>query len=558
MTQTRTPHMTDYEAERRNFHLEVPEYFNFATDVIGKWASDPNKLAMLWIGQNGEEQQLTFAHFAERSSRAANAFARLGIQKGDRVLVMLPRIPEWWESVLGLMKIGAIPIPSTTLLTPKDIQFRAEVAEVAAFITDSEGAEKFDQVRSECPTVKVAILVEPNADVGGREGWTSYQQIVDEASSEFTGPKTRSDDACLVYFTSGTVGYPKMVLHTHASYPIGHTITGRYWLDLHEDDLVWNLSEMGWAKAAYSNLFGPWIMGAAMFIQDARGKFNALETLEMLHKYPITTLCAPPTAYRMMVLDEPMAYLKANPPKALRYCTGAGEPLNPEVIKIWRDVTGMTIRDGYGQTETVILCANFPPLEVKPGSMGKPSPGFDVSVIDHDGSELPPNKEGDIAVRVKPQRPIWLFKEYWRNPDATSACIRGDWYITGDRAYKDEDGYFWFVGRADDVIISAGYRIGPFEVESALKEHPAVAESAVVASPDEMRGEIVKAYVILAPGYTRSPELASELQEHVKRVTAPYKYPREVEFVDNLPKTISGKIRRVELREMERKKKSGK
>jgi len=558
MTQTRTPHMTDYEAERRNFHLEVPEYFNFATDVIGKWASDPNKLAMLWIGQNGEERQLTFAHFAERSSRAANAFARLGIQKGDRVLVMLPRIPEWWESVLGLMKIGAIPIPSTTLLTPKDIQYRAGVAEVAAFITDSEGAEKFDQVRSECPTVKVAILVEPNADVGGREGWTSYQQVVDEASPEFTGPKTRSDDACLVYFTSGTVGYPKMVLHTHASYPIGHTITGRYWLDLHEDDLVWNLSEMGWAKAAYSNLFGPWIMGAAMFIQDARGKFNALETLEMLHKYPITTLCAPPTAYRMMVLDEPMAYLKANPPKALRYCTGAGEPLNPEVIKIWRDVTGMTIRDGYGQTETVILCANFPPLEVKPGSMGKPAPGFDVSVIDHDGGELPPNKEGDIAVRVKPQRPIWLFKEYWRNPDATSACIRGDWYITGDRAYKDEDGYFWFVGRADDVIISAGYRIGPFEVESALKEHPAVAESAVVASPDEMRGEIVKAYVILAPGYTRSPELASELQEHVKRVTAPYKYPREVEFVDGLPKTISGKIRRVELREMERKKKSGK
>jgi len=558
MTQTRTPHMTDYEAERRNFHLEVPEYFNFATDVIGKWASDPNKLAMLWIGQNGEERQLTFAHFAERSSRAANAFARLGIQKGDRVLVMLPRIPEWWESVLGLMKIGAIPIPSTTLLTPKDIQYRAGVAEVAAFITDSEGAEKFDQVRSECPTVKVAILVEPNADVGGREGWTSYQQVVDEASPEFTGPKTRSDDACLVYFTSGTVGYPKMVLHTHASYPIGHTITGRYWLDLHEDDLVWNLSEMGWAKAAYSNLFGPWIMGAAMFIQDARGKFNALETLEMLHKYPITTLCAPPTAYRIMVLDEPMAYLKANPPKALRYCTGAGEPLNPEVIKIWRDVTGMTIRDGYGQTETVILCANFPPLEVKPGSMGKPAPGFDVSVIDHDGGELPPNKEGDIAVRVKPQRPIWLFKEYWRNPDATSACIRGDWYITGDRAYKDEDGYFWFVGRADDVIISAGYRIGPFEVESALKEHPAVAESAVVASPDEMRGEIVKAYVILAPGYTRSPELASELQEHVKRVTAPYKYPREVEFVDGLPKTISGKIRRVELREMERKKKSGK
>lgn len=558
MVVSRTPNMTDYEAERRAFHLEVPEYFNFAIDVIGKWAGDPNKLAMLWIGQNGEERYLTFAHFAERSSRAANAFTALGIKKGDRVLVMLPRVPEWWESVLGLMKIGAIPIPCTTLLTPKDIQFRAEVSEATGFITDSEGAVKFDQVRSECPTIKVALEVEPNADVARREGWTSYHQVVEEASPEFTGPKTRSDEPCLVYFTSGTVGYPKMVLHTHASYPIGHTITGKYWLDLHEDDLHWNLSEMGWAKAAWSNLFGPWVMGAAMFIQDARGKFNPIETLEMLHKYPITTLCAPPTAYRMLVLDEPLAYLKANPPKALRHCVGAGEPLNPEVIRAWQQSTGMTIRDGYGQTETVLLCANFPPLEVKPGSMGKPSPGFEVEVIDHDGNPLPPGKEGDIAVKIKPQRPTWMFKEYWRNPEATQACIRGDWYITGDRAYKDEDGYFWFVGRADDVIISAGYRIGPFEVESALKEHPAVAESAVVASPDEMRGEIVKAFVILAPGYTASPELASELQEHVKRVTAPYKYPREIEFVESLPKTISGKIRRVELREMERQRKLGK
>jgi len=548
--------MTDYEAERRSFQLEVPEYFNFATDVIGKWASDPSKPAMLWIGQHGEERGLTFAHFAEYSGRAANAFSKLGIKKGDRVLVMLPRVPEWWESALGLMKIGAIPVPCTTLLTPKDIEFRAEAAEASTIITDNEGAAKFDEVRSECPTVKVAIVVEPNADMG-REGWVNYSQVVGEASPEFTGPKTRSDDPCLVYFTSGTVGYPKMVLHTQASYPIGHTITGKYWLDLHEDDLLWNLSETGWAKFAWSNLFGPWSQGAAMFIHDARGKYNPIETLEMLNKYPITTLCAPHTAYRMLVLDEPMKYMKVNPPKALRHCVGAGEPLNPEVIKVWEDETGMTIRDGYGQTETVLLCANFPPIQVKPGSMGKPSPGFDVEVIDHDGNPLPAGKEGDIAVRVKPNRPTWMFKEYWRNPDATNACIRGDWYITGDRAYKDEDGYFWFVGRADDVIISAGYRIGPFEVESALKEHPAVAESAVVASPDEMRGEIVKAFVILAPGYTASPELASELQDHVKRVTAPYKYPREIEFVESLPKTISGKIRRVELRERERQKKQG-
>ncbi|MBV9230767.1 MAG: AMP-binding protein [Chloroflexi bacterium] len=558
MTTSKTPNMTDYEAERRNFRLDVPEYFNFATDVIGKWAEDTGKLAMLWIGQHGEERRITFAELAERSSQAANAFVKLGMQKGDRVMVMLPRLPEWWESVLGLMKIGAIAIPCTTLLTPKDIQYRADVAEVQGIITDPEGAEKFDQVRRECPTIKFTILVdEGNKDIAGRENWTSYHTIAAEASPLFKGPKTNSDDPCLVYFTSGTVGYPKMVLHTHASYPIGHTITGKYWLDLHRDDLHWNVSEMGWAKAAWSNLFGPWVMGAAMFIQDARGKFDPIETLEILNKYPITTFCAPPTVYRMLVLDKPLAYLKAHPPKALRHCVGAGEPLNPEVIRAWEQNTGLTIRDGYGQTETVLLCANFPSIPVKPGSMGKPSPGFEVSVIDHDGNELPANKEGDIAVRIQPQRPIWMFKEYWRNPEATNNCIRGDWYITGDHAYKDEDGYFWFVGRADDVIISAGYRIGPFEVESALKEHPAVAESAVVASPDEMRGEIVKAFVILAPGFSPTPELASELQEHVKKVTAPYKYPREIEFVESLPKTISGKIRRVELREMEFQKKTG-
>jgi acetyl-CoA synthetase/medium-chain acyl-CoA synthetase len=481
------------------------------------------------------------------------------LHKGDVALVMLPRIPEWWENVLGLMKLGVIAIPCTTLLTPKDIQFRAGVAEAKAFITDHEGATKFDQVRDACPAIQWAILADHDVPQEKEEhnttGWINYAHVVQAAEPEYTGPKTNSDDACLAYFTSGTVGNPKLVLHTHASYPLGHTITGKYWLDLHEDDLHWNLSEMGWAKAAWSNLFGPWIMGAAMLIQDARGKFDAIETLAMLHRYPITTLCAPPTAYRMLVLDQPMTYLQANPPKALRHCVGAGEPLNPEVIKIWEQATGMTIRDGYGQSETVLICGNFPPLQVKPGSMGKPSPGIVLGIIDDEGNELPANKEGDIAVKVKPQRPTWIFKEYWQNPEATNACIRGDWYITGDRAYKDEDGYFWFVGRADDVIISAGYRIGPFEVESALKEHPAVAESAVVASPDAMRGEVVKAYIILAPGYSASPELAQALQDFVKQQTAPYKYPREIEFVTSLPKTISGKIRRVELRAMEHAKK---
>jgi acetyl-CoA synthetase/medium-chain acyl-CoA synthetase len=343
-----------------------------------------------------------------------------------------------------------------------------------------------------------------------------------------------------------------MVLHTQVSYPIGHIVTGKYWLDLKPTDLHWNLSDTGWAKAAYSNLFGPWIMGVAMFTFDGRGRFDARQTLELLERYPISTFCAPPTAYRLLVLEHLSGYRLS----ALRHCIGAGEPLNPEVIEAWQRGTGQTIRDGYGQTETVILVANFPPMPVKPGSMGKPSPGFTIGIVDDDGREVPAGTEGDIAVKLTPMRPVGLFKEYWRNPEATANCIRGEWYITGDRAIKDDDDYFWFVGRADDVIISAGYRIGPFEVESALVEHPSVAEAAVVASPDQLRGDIVKAFVILAPGHQPSEQLTQDLQEHVKRVTAPYKYPREIEFTTELPKTISGKIRRVELRQRERDRKA--
>jgi acyl-coenzyme A synthetase/AMP-(fatty) acid ligase len=544
--------MTDYSATRRDFTWEVPADYNFAIDTLGRWAQQPEKLAMLWLGPDGREERLTFVHFDESSSRVANAFERLGLRTGERVLVMLPRVPQWWETVLGLMKLGAVAIPCTTLLTPKDIQYRAELAETAALVTDEAGAAKFAQVRAQCPTIRQVVVV-GDPEAACPEGCQAYYSLVDMASPTWPERRTVSSDPCLIYFTSGTVGYPKMVLHTHASYPIGHTvITGRYWLDQTPDDLHWNLSEMGWAKAAWSNFFGPWGNGAALFIQDARGKFNPRETLDLLARYPISTFCAPPTAYRLLVQEDIARYHFP----ALRHCVGAGEPLNPEVIDAWREATGLTIRDGYGQTETVLLCGNFPPEEVRPGSMGKPSPGFDVAVIDHDGAELGPNQEGDIAVRVKPTRPLALFQEYWRNPEAMQSSFKGDWYLTGDRAYRDADGYFWFVGRADDVILSAGYRIGPFEVESALVEHPAVIESAVVASPDPVRGEIVKAFVILAPGYAPSEQLATELQEHVKSVTAPYKYPREIEFVAELPKTISGKIRRVELREQERQRKA--
>lgn len=543
---TNTHNMLDYEAERRSFALTAPDDFNWAYDVIDRWAADPQHLAMWWVGPQGEERKLTFANFHQRSNQVANALDQLGVQRGDRVFIMLPRVVEWWETILGVMKIGAVSMPGTTLLTPKDIVYRANLAETTVVITDAANAHKFDEVQAQCPTVKLRIVVGD-----ARPAWTNYETVTSAASTERARLATPSSDPCMIYFTSGTVGYPKMVLHTHASYPLGHIITGKYWLDLQPTDLHWNLSETGWAKAAWSNLFGPWNMGAALFIYDGRGKFSPTETLAFLQRYPITTFCAPPTIYRMLVLEDLSAYHFTT----LRHCTGAGEPLNPEVIETWQQATGLTIRDGYGQTESVLLCGNFPPVPVKPGSMGKPSPGFDLAVIDHDGAVLPPGKEGDIAVRIKPTRPLALFQEYWRNPAATAQAMRGDWYITGDRAYVDEDGYFWFVGRADDVILSASYRIGPFEVESALIEHPAVAEAAVVASPDPVRGEIVKAFVILAPRYEPTEALAVELQEHVKQITAPYKYPREIEFVTELPKTISGKIRRVELRERERQRK---
>ncbi len=533
--------MMDYDKTYAEFKWEVPEYFNFARDVIDKWAQDPNKLAMLWVDDEGNEVRKTFLDFSRASKRAANILREQGVKQGDVVVVILPRLIEWWEINLACLRLGAVISPGTTQLTAKDIKYRLETAEAVCVITDNDNAPKVDEVVGECPTVKSRIIVgEP------RQGWLSYREAVVRASDDFLTVNTRSDDNAILYFTSGTTGYPKMTVHTHASYPIGHIITGKYWLDLRPDDLHWNLSDTGWAKAAWSSFYGPWNMGATIFVHHT-ARFSPKKTLELLQKYPITTLCGAPTNYRMIVLEDLSQYKFPT----LRHCVGAGEPLNPEVIETWKEATGLIIRDGYGQTETVLLCGNFPCIEPRFGSMGKPSPGFDVQVIDEEGNILPPNTEGDVAVRVKPQRPVGLFKEYWKNPEKTASVYRGDWYITGDRAYKDEDGYLWFVGRADDVILAAGYRIGPFEVESALLEHPAVAESAVVASPDEIRGEVVKAFVVLAPGYQPSDELVKELQEHVKKVTAPYKYPRKVEFVDSLPKTISGKIRRVELRERE-------
>ena len=533
------PNMTDYMATRQSFQLQVPGRFNWAFDTFDRWARDPAKLALLWVAADGQPRRFTYAELGERSRRFANALGALGVTAGERVFVMLPRVYQWWEIILGCIRARVVSVPGTTLLTPKDIEYRLNLAEASVVITDEDNQEKLERVLPQCPTVKRRIVV------GRGGGWHEYEDLLRQASASMTHPQNASADPMMIYFTSGTTGYPKMVLHTHASYPIGHVITGKFWLDNTPDDLHWTISDTGWAQAAWTCCFAPWNMGAALFVWDARGKkFEPGETLSMFERFPITTFFAPPTAYRMLV-QEPLKKYRF---PMLRHCLGAGEAVNPEVIEAWRDGTGHHIYEGYGQTETVLLAATFPATPWKPGSMGPAAPGHTVAIVDDEGREVDRGAEGDIAVRVAPERPVGMFKEYWKNPDATAKCHRGDWYVTGDRASMDEEGYLWFVGRADDVINSASYRIGPFEVESALVEHPAVQEAAVIGKPDALRGEIVKAFVVLAPGHTPSAALVIDLQEHVKTVTAPYKYPREIEFLPELPKTISGKIRRVQLR----------
>ena len=539
-TDERIQSRADYDRLRQTFRWDCPEHFNFGFDVVDRWAETaPDRVAIHWVSGQ-ETQRITFAEVADRSDRLARALTDLDLARCDRVLVILPRIVPWWITLVGLFKAGLVAIPGTTLLTSKDIAYRIDLAQASAVVTDLEGAEKVDAIAQPAPHLRHRVLVADEK----RPGWHNYNELIASASKPLDRIQTRAEDPALVYFTSGTTGMPKMVLHTHASYGLGHKVTGRFWLDLWPSNLHWNVSDTGWAKAAWSSLFGPWICGASLFVQHSAGKFQPADVLTCLAQYPITTLCAAPTIYRWLVQLD----LDSFRPLALRHCVAAGEPLNPEVIATWKRATGLTIRDGYGQTETVLLCGNFPGIDVKPGSMGLPTPGFELAVVDDAGRPAPVGQEGDLAVRIEPDRPLGLFREYWQDPEATSHAFRQGWYRTGDCGRVDADGYFWFIGRADDVINSAAYRIGPFEVESALVEHPAVVEAAVVGRPDPIRGEIVLAFVVLAKGYSACEALKTELQEHVKRATAPYKYPREIEFVDDLPKTVSGKIRRVELR----------
>ncbi len=541
----------DYETTYKNFHIDVPEYFNFGFDVIDAWANkDRNKLAMIWVNQEGEEKKFTFWDLMRLSNQIVNMLIKYGVNKGDRVMIMLPRVPEWWTATIALIKRGAVYVPAPTMLTAKDLKYRINLADIKMIITSEEYADKIEEVQKECPSLSCKLLID-----GKRKGWISYPVELDypaPVSAKLVPmpgqKKTRSTDPLVIFFTSGTTGEPKMVLHDQ-SYPLGHIVTARFWHDLRTNDLHFTVSDTGWAKSAWGKFYGQWIEGSAIFVYDIRSRFNATELLPLIEKYGITTFCCPPTIYRMLILAD----LDKFDFTELRHCVSAGEPLNPEVIKAWKDATGLTIFEGYGQTETVLCIGTFPGMTPKFGSMGRPSPGWVIELHDDHGKPVGLHEEGKIAIRINPC-PVGMFREYLNNPEENKKSFVGDWYYTGDKAYKDEDGYFWFIGRDDDVIKASGYRIGPFEVESALIEHPAVQEAAVVGSPDDIRGLVVKAFIILKPDAKPSEALVREIQNHVKKVTAPYKYPRLIEFVDVLPKTISGKIRRNELRDREMKK----
>ncbi len=532
------PRLADYERERASYIVSVPERFNAVEAIVDTWAvEEPEALALVSIDAAGELVGVdTSASLARSSRMAARALLERGVSKGDHVFVMLPRIPQWYGALLGCMRIGAIPMPGPNLLTAKDIAYRVQRGRATAVITDQAGTAKVDGT-GESFDVKLCVD-------GAPDGWEDFDSVCEAAGDgDVPADVTHRDDPLLLYFTSGTVDYPKMVQHGH-SYALGHVGTARFWHDLRPGDLHWTVTDTGWAKAAWGALFGQ-MHERACIMQVALGRPDADTIFGILARHGVTSFCAPPTLYRLLVQGD----FTKHDLSVLRHCTSAGEPLNPEVIRAWREGTGgLTIYDGYGQTETTCLVANYRSMTVRPGSMGRPVPGWNVSVVDDDGQPIETGAVGNVVVRYQPDRPVGLFPGYYEDPDATKGSFREPFYYTGDKAALDEDGYFWFEGRNDDVITSSAYRIGPFEVESALIEHPAVMEAAVVGRDDPARTQIVVGICVLAPGEQASPELANQIQDFVKQNTAPYKYPREVHFVDELPKTVSGKIRRSELR----------
>jgi acetyl-CoA synthetase len=573
-----------YDDFIRNYRVEVPKDYNFAADTVDAWAeSEPDKRALVWCNDAGDERRFSFGGISLESARAAVAFAKLGIKKGDAVLLLLKRRWQFWIYAPALMRLGAVYIPATTQLTKKDIAYRCEAASVSAIVTITEPdiATALAEALPECKTIRVAAFVRSDPKARALESafeapkaWVDMNELVTsvpDAEAEAMRdrrPAAGGADPMLLYFTSGTTGMPKMVLHDF-NHPLGHIVTAHYWQQLGPEDLHISVADTGWAKCGWGKIYGQWIVGAANFVYDM-DRFHAAGLMEKLSKYKVTTFCAPPTIYRFMIQED----LSAFDLSSLRLALTAGEPLQAEVFNRFKAATGLSILEGFGQTEGSVLCASFPWDPPRPGSMGKPSPLYKLDIIDEEGKSCPAGQEGRVVVTGLGQpgpgslgepgtgarggtKPVGLFCCYYRDEGATRRVWHDGYYETGDVAWRDEDGYFWFVGRSDDVIKCSGYRIGPFEVESALQSHRAVLECAVTSAPDPIRGQVVKATIVLARGWEASDALVKELQDHVKHVTAPYKYPRIVEFVPELPKTVSGKIRRVEIRAKDETKSKG-
>lgn len=540
---------TSQEDFVKNLKINVPENFNFGYDVVDAWAAEqPDKNALLWTNDKGESRQFSFADMKRYTDMTASYFQSLGIGRGDMVMLILKRRYEFWFNIIALHKLGATVIPATHLLTKKDIVYRCNAADIKMIVASGEEIilQHIKEAISDCPTVKTLVSVGPET----LEGFEDFHQGIKDAAP-FVRPEhaNTNDDISLMYFTSGTTGEPKMVAHDF-TYPLGHIVTGSFWHNLTEESLHLTIADTGWGKAVWGKLYGQWIAGANIFVYDHE-KFTPGDILQKIHDYRVTSLCAPPTIFRFLIREDMTKYDLSS----LQYCTIAGEALNPAVFDAFYKLTGIKLMEGFGQTETTLTVATFPWMEPKPGSMGVPNPQYDVDLLRPDGSRAEDGEQGQIVIHTNNGKQLGLFKEYYRDAERTHEAWRDGIYYTGDVAWRDEDGYLWFVGRADDVIKSSGYRIGPFEVESALMTHPAVVECAITGVPDEIRGQVVKATIVLGKDYKAKAgeALIKELQDHVKRVTAPYKYPRVVEFVDELPKTISGKIRRVEIRDKDNK-----
>ncbi|MBR4267226.1 MAG: AMP-binding protein [Bacteroidales bacterium] len=541
----------DLEDFRKNFEIIVPEHFNFAYDVVDAWATEqPDKLAMIWTNDKGAEIKYTFADLKRETDKTASYFLSLGIKAGDRVMLILKRHYEFWYSILALHKINAVVIPATHLLTKADIIYRNNAAGTKAIVCcgDPDILKHVQDAKAESPTIEHLISVGPEVP----EGWDDFHKGIENAAPFVRPEKNNSNDTSIIYFTSGTSGEPKMVAHAH-TYALGHIATAAYWHNIGQTDIHLTVADTGWGKAVWGKLYGQWLAGSVVFVYDHE-KFTPANMLEMICKYKVTSFCAPPTIYRFLIREDLSKYDLSN----LRHLTTAGEALNAAVYDTMLKITGLKIHEGFGQTETTLSIATFKWMEPKAGSMGVPNPLYDIDIVAPDGHSCEDGEQGEIVIRLNKKRPVGLFKEYFLDPEKTAEVFtdNGLTYHTGDVAWRDESGYLFFVGRTDDVIKSSGYRIGPFEVESALMTHPAVVECAITGVPDPIRGKVVKATIVLGKGYEPSDELVKELQDHVKRETAPYKYPRIIEFVKELPKTISGKIRRVEIRKNDENKKA--